>query len=105
LRFVAAVSSRGRLIRVERGSLLQLKEERNAPSQELPRWVTIKQAAADYQVGPNMIRRIIAHNTLMRAASVEPRPSASTANRWCDWADSRRGRHDGTALDHHRRSR
>lgn len=35
----------GRLIRIERGSLLRLKGVPDATPPELPRWVTIKQAA------------------------------------------------------------
>jgi excisionase family DNA binding protein len=54
----------GRLIRVESGSLLRLRGEPDVPSQELPRWVTIKQAADYYQVSPDLIRRIIAHEQL-----------------------------------------
>jgi hypothetical protein len=54
----------GRLIRIERESLLRLRGEPDAPSQELPRWVTIKQAAEYYQVSPTLIRRIIAHQHL-----------------------------------------
>jgi hypothetical protein len=53
-----------RLIRIERGSLLRLRGEPDAPSQQLPQWVTIKQAADYYQVSPNLIRRIIAHEQL-----------------------------------------
>jgi hypothetical protein len=36
----------GRLIRVERGSLLRLRGEEGAPLAELPRWVTMKQGDA-----------------------------------------------------------
>ncbi len=54
----------GRLIRVERGSLLRLRGEPDVASQELPRWVTMKQAADYYQVSPILIRRIIAHEQL-----------------------------------------
>jgi hypothetical protein len=32
----------GRLIRIERGSLLRLRGESDAPTQQLPRWVTMK---------------------------------------------------------------
>jgi hypothetical protein len=32
--------------------------------QELPRWATLKQAGDYYQVSPNLIRRIIAHEQL-----------------------------------------
>lgn len=34
----------GRLIRVERGSLLRLRGEEGVPLAELPRWVTMKQS-------------------------------------------------------------
>jgi hypothetical protein len=54
----------GRVIRVERGSLLRLQGVSDAPPQELPRWVTLKQAADYYQVSPDLIRRIIAHEQL-----------------------------------------
>jgi len=36
----------GRLIRVERGSLLRLRGEEGAPQAELPRWVTMQQGDA-----------------------------------------------------------
>lgn len=36
----------GRLIRIERGLLLRLRGEPEVPAQELPRWVTLKQAGA-----------------------------------------------------------
>jgi hypothetical protein len=54
----------GRLIRIERASLLRLRGEPDPTPQELPRWVTMKQAADYYQVSPNLIRRIIAHEQL-----------------------------------------
>jgi Helix-turn-helix domain len=54
----------GRSIRVDRGSLLRLCGEPDPPSQQLPRWVTIKQAAEHYQVSPKLIRRLIAHEQL-----------------------------------------
>jgi hypothetical protein len=54
----------GRLIRIERGSLLRLRGEPDVPPQELPRWVTLKQAGDYYQVSPHLIRRIIAHEQL-----------------------------------------
>lgn len=50
----------GRLIRIERNSLLRLRGEPEVVPVELPRWVTMKQAAAYYQVHPNLIRRLIA---------------------------------------------
>jgi excisionase family DNA binding protein len=54
----------GRLIRIERGSLLRLRGEPDPTAQELPRWVTMKQAADYYQVSPTLIRRIVAHEQL-----------------------------------------
>jgi excisionase family DNA binding protein len=54
----------GRLIRIERESLLRPHGERDITPQELPRWVTMKQAADYYQVSPTLIRRIIAHEQL-----------------------------------------
>jgi hypothetical protein len=54
----------GRLIRIERGSLLRLRGEPEVSPQELPRWATLKQAGDYYQVSPNLIRRIIAHEQL-----------------------------------------
>ncbi len=54
----------GRLIRVERGSVLRLRGEPDETPEELPRWVTMKQAADYYQVSPTLIRRIIAHQQL-----------------------------------------
>jgi hypothetical protein len=50
----------GRLIRVERGSLLRLRGEPDEPSAELARWVTMKQAAHYYQVSrPAPCRRTV----------------------------------------------
>jgi hypothetical protein len=54
----------GRLIRIERGSLLRLRGEPDVSPEVLPRWVTIRRAADYYQVSPNLIRRIIAHQQL-----------------------------------------
>src|SRR3954469_17274013 len=54
----------GRLIRVGRGSLLRLRAEEDLPSAELPRWVTMKQAADYYQVSSHLIRALIAHEQL-----------------------------------------
>jgi hypothetical protein len=54
----------GRLIRIDRGSLLRLRGEEDAPSPELPRWVTMKQAAEHYQVSAHLIRALIAHEQL-----------------------------------------
>ncbi|MGV0734343.1 hypothetical protein [Mycolicibacter sinensis] len=42
----------GRLIRVERGSLLQVLGEPVGLPPGLPRWVTMRQAAEHYQVSP-----------------------------------------------------
>ena len=54
----------GRLIRVERGSILRLRGEPNFPQQPLPRWVTINQAAAYYQISPHLTRRLVAQDQL-----------------------------------------
>jgi hypothetical protein len=55
----------GRLIRVERGSLLRLCGSADMPLAELPRWVTMRQAAEYYQVSPYLIRDLIAHERLL----------------------------------------
>jgi excisionase family DNA binding protein len=47
----------GRLIRVERGSVLRLCGKPAVPAEVLPRWVTLKQAAAT-------VRRLIADGEL-----------------------------------------
>jgi hypothetical protein len=54
----------GRLIRVERGSVLQMCGEPMPRAETLPRWVTLKQAGDYYQVSPHLIRRMIAHEQL-----------------------------------------
>jgi hypothetical protein len=54
----------GRLIRIERGSLLRLRGESDLPAEVLPRWVTLRQAGDHYQVSPTLIRRMIAHEQL-----------------------------------------
>lgn len=54
----------GRLIRVERGSVLQMCGEPAVPAEALPRWVTLKQAATYYQVSSHLIRQLIAHEQL-----------------------------------------
>jgi hypothetical protein len=54
----------GRLIRVERASLLRLRGEPDPPSQELPRWVTFNQPAEHYRVSPKLIRKLIAYEQL-----------------------------------------
>ena len=54
----------GRLIRIERGSLLRLRREPETLSEQLPRWVTIRQAADHYRVSPHLIRALIAHEEL-----------------------------------------
>jgi hypothetical protein len=54
----------GRLIRIERGSLLRLRGEPEESIEDLPRWVTMKQAADYYQVSPRLIRALIAHEQL-----------------------------------------
>ena len=42
---VRKVYPTGRLIRIERGSLLRLRGDPEVPTEELPRCVTIRQAA------------------------------------------------------------
>jgi hypothetical protein len=54
----------GRLIRIERGSLLRARGEPDVFPEVLPRWVTLKQAGSHYQVSPTLIRRLIAHEQL-----------------------------------------
>ena len=54
----------GRLIRVERGSVLRMCGEPAVPDEVLPRWATIKQAACYYQVSAHLIRLLIAHEQL-----------------------------------------
>jgi hypothetical protein len=54
----------GRLIRVERGSVLRLRGELDEPPQPLPRWVTITQAAEYYQISPQLTRMLIAQEQL-----------------------------------------
>ncbi|WP_308204219.1 helix-turn-helix domain-containing protein [Mycobacterium fragae] len=64
----------GRLIRIERGSLLRLRGEPDPPSQALPRWVRLKQAAEHYQVSPRLIRRLIANGQLDARRSTKTSP-------------------------------
>lgn len=54
----------GRLIRIERASLLRLCGEPELPFPELPRWLTLRQAGEHYQVSPRLIRALIAHEEL-----------------------------------------
>ena len=54
----------GRLIRVERGSVLRLRGETEEPPQTLPRWVTINQAAEYYQISRHLTRMLIAQEQL-----------------------------------------
>ncbi|MBB5164941.1 DNA-binding protein [Mycobacterium sp. AZCC_0083] len=56
----------GRLIRVERGPILRLRGEPNVPPQPLPRWVTINQAAAHYQISPRLTRIRIDRESLLQ---------------------------------------
>jgi hypothetical protein len=58
------VMPHGRLIRIERGSLPRLRGEPDVSPEVHRRWVTIRRAADYYQVSPNLIRRIIAHQQL-----------------------------------------
>jgi hypothetical protein len=54
----------GRLIRIERGSVLRLRGEPNVAPQPLPRWVTINQAVTYYQISPHLTRTLIAQDQL-----------------------------------------
>jgi len=54
----------GRLIRVERGSVVRMCGEPDVGDAVLPRWVKLKQAANYYQVSPHLIRQLIAHEQL-----------------------------------------
>ena len=54
----------GRLIRIQRESLLRLMGIPDATPADLPRWVTMQQAAEHYQVSPRLIRSMIAHEQL-----------------------------------------
>jgi hypothetical protein len=54
----------GRLIRVERGSVLQMRGEPVVAAEILPRWLTMAQAASYYQVSGHLIRLLIAHEQL-----------------------------------------
>ncbi|OBF96463.1 hypothetical protein A5790_05300 [Mycobacterium sp. 852002-51152_SCH6134967] len=54
----------GRLIRVERGSVLRMCGQPAVPEDLVPRWVKIGQAAGYYQVSAHLIRLLIAHEQL-----------------------------------------
>ncbi|WP_242460432.1 DNA-binding protein [Mycobacterium paragordonae] len=54
----------GRLIRVERGSLLRLCGQPDVAAEVVPRWVTLTQAANYYQVSSHLIHQLIAHEQL-----------------------------------------
>ncbi|MDP7735127.1 DNA-binding protein [Mycobacterium paragordonae] len=54
----------GRLIRVERGSVLRMCGEPDVVEDVLPRWLTLKRAANYYQVSPHLIRQLIAYEQL-----------------------------------------
>lgn len=54
----------GRLIRVERESVLRLCGDPVVLAEVLPRWVKIDQAAGYYQVSSHLIRLLIAHEQL-----------------------------------------
>jgi hypothetical protein len=75
----------GRLIRVERDSLLRLRGEApDVPAAELPRWVTIVQAAEYYQVSPALIRALVAHEQLDARRIGGTKLSALTESRCCN---------------------
>ena len=54
----------GRIIRIELASLQRLRGQPVTPTEELPRWVTIRRAAAYYQIGARLVRTLIAHEQL-----------------------------------------
>lgn len=54
----------GRLIRIELASLQRSMGQPVTPTRVLPRWVTIKQAAAYYQRNTHLVRTLIAHEQL-----------------------------------------
>lgn len=54
----------GRLIRIELASLQRSMGQPETPTDALPRWVTIKQAAAYYQISTHLVRTLIAHEQL-----------------------------------------
>jgi hypothetical protein len=54
----------GRLIRVERASVLEMCGESAIPDEVVPRWAKITQAASYYQVSAHLIRLLIAHEHL-----------------------------------------
>lgn len=54
----------GRLIRVERGSVLRMCGDPAVEDEVLPRWVKMTQAANYYQVSPRLIRRLVAREQL-----------------------------------------
>lgn len=54
----------GRIIRIERASVQRLMGQPVTPTEELPRWVTMNQAAAHYQISARLVRTLIAHEQL-----------------------------------------
>jgi hypothetical protein len=54
----------GRLIRIERGSVLRLCGEPDGPPDPLSRWVTINLAATYYQISCHLTRMLIAQDQL-----------------------------------------
>lgn len=54
----------GRLIRIELTSLQRMMGVPVTPVGELPRWITIKQAADYYQISTHLVRTLIAHEQL-----------------------------------------
>lgn len=54
----------GRLIRIELTSVQRMMGVPVTPVGELPRWITIKQAAAYYQISTHLVRTLIAHEQL-----------------------------------------
>ena len=61
---VAGAMPHCRTLRFERGSLLRLMGQPDMPAHELPRWVTMKQAAEHYQLSTRTVRRLISDGQL-----------------------------------------
>jgi hypothetical protein len=93
----------GRLIRVERGSVLQLCGQADVPADELPRWVTLTQSADHYQVSPHLIRRVIAYEQLDTRRIGTSRAIRIDRDRSLRLDKSGCGRRSDTAIRHDRR--
>lgn len=84
----------GRLIRIELASLQRHMGQPVTPTDDLPRWVTIKQAAAHYQISTHLVRTLIAQEQLearrigdSRTLRID-RDSLLQLGKWRRWAPS-----------------